>query len=101
MSDESGKIVSGYISLHQDGSNVFCQEVVGPLQDGEVVSAKDWSKVSSVFMETLKPKLEMVLKHLKAEIEPRIREMSEDASVAAVGNHSRVYHPSAEDGVDK
>lgn len=62
MYDESGKIVSEYISLHQDGSNVFCLEVVGPLQDGEVASANDWGKLSSVFMVKLKPRLEMVLK---------------------------------------
>jgi hypothetical protein len=64
--------------------------VVGPLADGEHVKAKDWGKVSAAMRDTLKPSLEAVLKHLKQEIEPKIREVLEATNKASAGHDSGV-----------
>jgi gas vesicle protein len=90
ISDESETVLAEYISLHSEKASDFYVTVVGPLSDGEGVKATDWGKVSAAMKETLKPSLEKVLKHLKAEIEPKIREILEEAKEVPVDNQSGV-----------
>jgi gas vesicle protein len=90
ISDESETVLAEYISLHSEKASDFYVTVVGPLSDGEGVKATDWGKVSAAMKETLKPRLEKVLKHLKGEIEPKIREVLEEAHDAPDENHSGV-----------
>jgi hypothetical protein len=88
FSDETEKVLSDYIALHSEKADDFYITVVGPLVDGEGVKAKDWGKVSAAMRDILKPSLETVLKHLKQEIEPKIREVLEAASDASAGHDS-------------
>lgn len=90
ISDEAETVLAEYISLHSEKASDFFVMVVSPLSDGEGVKATDWGKVSAAMKETLKPRLEKVLKHLKAEIEPKIREILEEANEAPADNHSGV-----------
>jgi gas vesicle protein len=90
ISDESETVLAEYISLHSEKASDIYVTVVGPLSDGEGVKATDWGKVSAAMKETLKPSLEKVLKHLKAEIEPKIREILEEANEVPVDNQSGV-----------
>jgi len=90
FSDESEKVLSEYIALHSKTADDFYMTVVGPLADGEHVKAMDWGKVSAAMRDTLKPSLEAVLKHLKQEIEPKIREVLEATNKASAGHDSGV-----------
>lgn len=90
ISDESETVLAEYILLHSEKASVFYVTVVDPISNGEGVKATDWGKVSAEMKETLKPSLERVLKHLKAEIEPKVREILKEANEGPVVNQSGV-----------
>lgn len=86
FSDASEAVLAECISLHSETANKFFVRVVGPLTDGYDVKTTDFRQVCAAMEETLKPSLEKVLKHLKAELEPKIREAWEVVNDSSIEN---------------